>query len=98
QHPPGGREAAASSRRRHGRDDRAGQRHPHAGPRPVSAATTYPVINPATEEIVGEVPDQTVADALDAAAAAREAFPAWSRTTPEHRANLLQAVADELRK
>jgi len=55
---------------------------------------TYPIVNPATEEVVGEAPNASVQDALDAAAAAREAFPAWSRTSPEERAALLDGAAD----
>ena len=49
----------------------------------------YDVINPATEEVVAGAPEASVAQALDAARAARDAFPAWSRTTPEHRAELV---------
>jgi len=60
--------------------------------------STYPIINPATEEVVDRAPDQTAADAHSAAAAARAAFPTWSATPPEDRGRLLQAVADELRK
>jgi acyl-CoA reductase-like NAD-dependent aldehyde dehydrogenase len=57
---------------------------------------TYPIVNPATEEVVGEAPNASVADAEDAAAAAAEAFPAWSRTSPEERAALLRRAADLL--
>ena len=59
-------------------------------------AATYPVVNPATEAVVGEAPRHTVADAEAAAAAAAEAFPAWSQTAPEERAALLDRVADLL--
>jgi acyl-CoA reductase-like NAD-dependent aldehyde dehydrogenase len=55
---------------------------------------TYPIVNPATEEVVGHAPNASVADAEAAAAAAAEAFPAWSRTRPEQRAELLNRVAD----
>ena len=55
---------------------------------------SYAVVNPATEQVVGEAPNASVQDALDAAAAARAAFPAWSRTTPEVRAELLDRAAD----
>src|SRR6185312_15244170 len=43
----------------------------------------YDVINPATEETVAVAPEASAAQARDAARAAREAFPAWSQTTPE---------------
>ena len=49
------------------------------------------------EEVVAGAPEASVAQALDAARAARDAFPAWSRTTPEHRAELLQRTADLVR-
>jgi acyl-CoA reductase-like NAD-dependent aldehyde dehydrogenase len=59
-------------------------------------ADGYEVLDPATEEVVGEAPRHSVADAEAAAAAAAEAFPAWSRTAPEERAALLDRVADLL--
>ena len=49
----------------------------------------YDVVNPATEEIVGVAPEASAAQALDAARAAQDAFPEWSQTTPEFRAELL---------
>ncbi len=58
---------------------------------------TYPIVNPATEEIVGEAPEGSVDQALAAAASARAAFDSWSQTTPKERASLLQAAADALR-
>lgn len=57
-------------------------------------AGAYSVVNPATEEVVGEAPEATVAQAADACQAAADAFPAWSQTTPEHRAELLNRAAD----
>ncbi len=57
----------------------------------------YDVVNPATEEIVGVAPEASAAQALDAARAAQEAFPAWSRTTPEARAELLAKAADAIK-
>jgi len=59
---------------------------------------TYGIVNPATEEIVGEAPEASAADAEAAAEAAQDALPAWKRTTPQVRANLLQALALEIRK
>jgi phenylacetaldehyde dehydrogenase len=55
---------------------------------------SYAVVNPATEAVVGEAPNASAQDAVDAAAAAKAAFPAWSRTTPEERAALLDRAAD----
>ncbi len=57
---------------------------------------TYPIVNPATEQVVGRAPNASVADAEAAVAAAAEAFPAWSRTSPDERAALLHRAADLL--
>jgi acyl-CoA reductase-like NAD-dependent aldehyde dehydrogenase len=57
---------------------------------------SYPIVNPATEEIVGRAPNASVADAEAAAAAAADAFPAWSRTSPDERAALLTKAAELL--
>jgi acyl-CoA reductase-like NAD-dependent aldehyde dehydrogenase len=62
----------------------------------VGANGTYPIINPATEEVVGHAPEASVEQALAAAAAAKAAFPAWSATPVVERARLLRAVADKL--
>jgi Cd2+/Zn2+-exporting ATPase len=59
---------------------------------------TTPIINPATEEIVGYAPEASVAQAEAAAQAAQDAFPKWWRTPPVERARLLQALADTLRE
>ncbi len=57
----------------------------------------YEVVNPATEEVVGLAPEASVEQVRDAARAAREAFPSWSRTKPEARAELLRAGAAAIR-
>lgn len=62
------------------------------------AAGTYPVRNPATEELVGEAPEASAAQAAEAAAAAAGAFPAWAATEPAERAALLRAAAGALRR
>ena len=64
--------------------------------RVAGANGTYEIVNPATEEVVAEAPDAGAGDAEDAARAAAEAFPAWSRTPPEERAALLDRTADLL--
>lgn len=59
-----------------------------------SGASSMDVINPATEESVGQVSLGT-ADHIDqAVTAARAAFPAWSATTPDQRRDLLGKLAD----
>jgi len=57
-------------------------------------AGTYPIVNPATEEVVAEAPDATPADAAAAVEAAKAAFPAWSQTSREERSRLLNRAAD----
>ncbi len=59
---------------------------------------TQPVVNPATELVVGQAPQASVAQAEAAAQAARDALPGWWATPPAERARLLQAVADRLRE
>ncbi|MGW4699337.1 aldehyde dehydrogenase family protein [Streptomyces sp. NPDC004285] len=54
----------------------------------------YEVIDPASEEVVGLAPEASRAQVYEAAAAAREAFAAWSRTRPEERAAILDRAAD----
>jgi acyl-CoA reductase-like NAD-dependent aldehyde dehydrogenase len=53
---------------------------------------SYPIINPATEEVVAEAPESSVDDVRRAAEAAAKAFPAWSRTPAVERARLLEAA------
>nr|WP_230415865.1 aldehyde dehydrogenase family protein [Micromonospora tarapacensis] len=49
---------------------------------PAGSADTTSVVNPATGEIVAEVPAGTTADVDRAVAAARAAFPGWAATRP----------------
>ena len=58
---------------------------------------TYDVVNPATEQVVGQAPNASPADAEAAAAAAREAFPAWAATPAEERLALLKAASAAIR-
>lgn len=59
---------------------------------------TTPIINPATEAVVGEAPQASAKQAAEAAAAAREAFEPWWRTPVAERAALLTAVTEKLRE
>ncbi|HET9728938.1 MAG TPA: aldehyde dehydrogenase family protein [Acidimicrobiia bacterium] len=61
------------------------------------AAGAYDVINPATEDVVDQAPEASPDQACDAARAAQAAFPAWSQTSPDERARLLQRTADLMR-
>ncbi|WP_399926359.1 aldehyde dehydrogenase family protein [Streptomyces kanamyceticus] len=58
----------------------------------------YEVIDPATEQVVGLAPEASREQAYAAASAARDAFPAWSRTAPEERAAVLDRAAGVLRR
>ncbi len=58
---------------------------------------TYDIINPATETVVGQAPEASTAQVEAAAAAAADAFGAWSRTKPEERAALIDKAADLMR-
>ncbi len=60
------------------------------------AAGAYPIVNPATEQVVAEAPEASAAQAADAARAAHDAFPGWSRTPLAERARLLRAAAAKL--
>src|SRR5580698_2453195 len=57
-----------------------------------------PVINPATEEVLGQLPLATRADLDLALAAARDAFPAWRAKPPHERGRILKRAADLLRE
>jgi acyl-CoA reductase-like NAD-dependent aldehyde dehydrogenase len=58
---------------------------------------TYDIINPATEQVVGQAPNASAEDAANAAAAAAEAFPAWAATPAEERLSMLKAAGAAIR-
>ena len=64
----------------------------------ASTSETMPVINPATEETIAEVPKGTEADVDKAVAAARKAFESWSQSTPQDRSKALYAFADAVER
>lgn len=54
-------------------------------------------INPSnTDDVIGEYAQATVAETEAAIEAARAAFPAWARTTPQERHDILKRVGDEI--
>jgi len=61
--------------------------------RGASDGGTLPVINPATEEVLGEVPAATTADVEEAIASAAKAMESWKRTSGWDRAKVLRGVA-----
>ena len=58
---------------------------------------TIPVVNPATEEIVGEIPDQSPADIARAVARARKAWDPWRKNPAHERARMLEEVARRIK-
>ena len=54
---------------------------------------SLPVVEPATEDVLGTVPDAHPDDLDSAVTAAREAAPAWAATSWQHRAALLRELA-----
>ena len=67
---------------------------------PPAGTERFGVISPSTEEVVGEVPVATDADADRAVDAARAAFDEgpWPRMAPAERADILARAAELLRK
>ncbi|MEC8948168.1 MAG: NAD-dependent succinate-semialdehyde dehydrogenase [Actinomycetota bacterium] len=56
-----------------------------------------PVVDPATEAVIGKVPVASAADLDDALAAAAAGFEVWRRTPPRDRAALIRSAATLLR-
>jgi acyl-CoA reductase-like NAD-dependent aldehyde dehydrogenase len=56
------------------------------------------VVEPATEEVMAELPQAGVEETDAAIARARGAFPAWKRVTPADRAELMRRVAAGIRE
>ncbi|WDY60605.1 NAD-dependent succinate-semialdehyde dehydrogenase [Pseudomonas sp. PSKL.D1] len=57
---------------------------------------TAPVINPATEEVIGQIPLATTAELDRALLAAQRGFEQWRSTVPAERARVLKRAADLL--
>jgi 1-pyrroline dehydrogenase len=62
----------------------------------AASGETTEVVNPATEEVIAEVPKGDASDVDRAVGAAREAFEAWSLTTPAERSTALHKLADAI--
>jgi betaine-aldehyde dehydrogenase len=61
---------------------------------------TFPVYDPATEEVIAQVPDSNADDVNRAAAAAKAAFEdgPWATTTAQERGRVLFKLADKIRQ
>ncbi|GAA4287892.1 aldehyde dehydrogenase family protein [Georgenia daeguensis] len=66
--------------------------------RPSTGTVRNVVVDPATEEAWGEVPNATAEDVDRAVAAARRALPGWAALAPSERAALMLRAADELER
>lgn len=63
-----------------------------------TTGVTLPVVNPATEEVIGQLPVAGPADLDEAIEAATAGFAIWSRTPPRDRADLIRRAAALLRE
>ena len=66
--------------------------------RAPDSSETAPLINPATETEIGHVALGNTNDANDAVAAAKRAFPGFSKTSVAERIDLLKAINDQFKK
>ena len=66
------------------------------GGRSVTSQNTAPVYNPATAEVIAEVPVATSAQLDEAVAAAEAAFAGWSATPLAERQAIVSAIGDRL--
>ena len=64
----------------------------------VTAESTVQVLEPATEEVMAELPQAGPEDADVAIARAKRAFPAWRAVSPGDRAQLLRRLAAAVRE
>jgi acyl-CoA reductase-like NAD-dependent aldehyde dehydrogenase len=63
----------------------------------VESGDQAPDLNPSnTQDVVGQFPRADAAETARAIAAAKEAFPAWSRSTPQERHDILKRAGDEI--
>lgn len=62
--------------------------------KPVGSETTFPTINPATGQVIGQVAHGGQAEVDAAVVAAKSAFPAWANTPVKERARLMRRVGD----
>jgi len=66
------------------------------GGKAVAGDTSFAVLNPANEQVIGHAPDCSPAQLDAAVAAARAAFPAWSATPIDQRRQALLGIAGVL--
>jgi len=67
-----------------------------AGSRVAPDDGHYPLVNPATEEVLAYAPEASATQVRQSVGAAREALGAWSSTSPGERSRILKRTADLL--
>ena len=67
------------------------------GGKMVTTDRMLDVVNPATEQVIGQVPACGKAELDEAVAAARAAFPAWKKTSVEERRACFAKMADAIK-
>ena len=65
---------------------------------PSEKKETYPVINPATEEIIGHASKASKADVDKALKSAQKGFDIWKKTPAWERSAIIRKIADLIRK
>jgi succinate-semialdehyde dehydrogenase/glutarate-semialdehyde dehydrogenase len=65
---------------------------------PSVSGRTLPVINPATEEVIGHIPHANTQDLDAAVAAAEKGFEVWRNTSAFERYKIMRRAADILRE
>jgi succinate-semialdehyde dehydrogenase/glutarate-semialdehyde dehydrogenase len=65
---------------------------------PADTGQTLPVVNPATEAVIGHIPAAGAAETRRALEAAHRAMPAWSKLTAYDRAKVLKKTGDLMRE
>ena len=66
--------------------------------KPADSGETYEVINPATEEIIGNASKASSSDVQKALKAADQGFKAWRETPAWERAKLLRRISELVRE
>ena len=59
---------------------------------------TYDVVNPATEELIGQASKASPKDVDKALKSAEKGFAAWKKFSPWNRALIIRKIADLMRK
>lgn len=65
--------------------------------RDAASGETFPVIDPASGDVIARFPAATSDDCSDAVAAAEAAFPSWAATSPRERSEILYRAFEILR-